>query len=193
MILNVTENSPYSSFDVVQTPSRICWRRSASAVNPRLLSLSLITSITTGNSSGPANFDLFLNGHIATLVRAPKSSPKEKQAQRSFNSIRPGRVRKSKYRRVEMARRVSLVAWLEVAAVRRICRCALRWTESFLRDPLQLRPKQYCRGNIALVPRLFFLQRPNAGHRRIRPYVSANALRPHRQHGRDHDRSILAR
>src|SRR5438105_5010905 len=183
MILNVTENSPYSSFDVVQTPSRICWRRSASAVNPRLLSLSLIASITAGNSSGPANFDLFLNGHIATMVRAPKSSPKEKQAQRSFNSIRPGRVRKGQHRRLEMARRVSLAAWLALAAVRRVCRVTLRWAESSLRRLLQFAAKQHRGKDHPLVPRLFFLQCANAGYRRLRPHVSANALRPHRQHG----------
>jgi len=138
ILVNATKSSPYSSFDVVQTPSKISWRRSAPAVKPWLLNLSRSASITPGNSSGLAKFRLFLNGHIAILVRAQrsspteKSSPEEKQAQRSFSSIRPGRVRQGQHRRVAMARYLPLATGLELATVRSVCRRCLYRPESSL-------------------------------------------------------------
>src|SRR4029077_17726964 len=108
------------------------------AVKPRVLNLSLSASITPGNSSGLAKFRLFLNGHIAILVRAQrsspteKSSPEEKPAQRGFGPIRPGRVRQGQHRRLAMARYLPLAAGLELAKVRSVCRRRLCRPESVL-------------------------------------------------------------
>jgi hypothetical protein len=150
--------------------------------------------MTAGNSWGLANFRLFLNGHIAILGRAPKSSPKKKQAQRSFSSIRPGRICQSQHRRVEMARRLSLATRTALAAIRRVRRGCLRRVEPAFRCFLQPRPKQRRRhDDQPVVPRLFLFQCANTGHRRLRPHVSTKHLRPRHQHCRDYDRSVFAR
>ena len=93
-----------------------------------------------------------------------------------------------------MARHLPLAPRFELATLRRVCRGRLCGAKSFLRVLLQPRSQQR-RGDddFPVVSGLFLLQCANPGHGGLRPHVSANDLRSHRQHGGDHDRRVLAR
>src|SRR5262249_45299093 len=127
-------------------------------------------------------------------TKAHEKKAEEQETKPRFRPRWSGRVCESQHWRLAMARRLSMAAWFALAAVCRVGRRSLHRAESVVRHALQSRPEQYCgqyRRNLVL--RLFLLQCANAGDGRLRPHVSANALRTRDQHDRNHERHLSAR